>query len=411
MEEKSLYTLQESQTYHAVHASKDDKDAVKLIKARSDKKFDLILHRYNQLVRVTDDTPSFATIPYICEIVRANHAEALINGNFNFITVNSKGDYVLLRFNGWLITETKTLDFIYDISVSEWTFYPNDLSLLKIVSSSSSEVRDLSVYEQLLSIKMEHSEVDMREFYLSNIVVKILKKRQLIGGVAVIAAVLCVAGFAYKILTVPEDKVIKKTEYVTVDDYIDYKDYVSEYTQIQNVATPLAASWLFLKSLPEGWKFNFVKFDSASGKIQSEIRHIDGKISDLELLKRLNPNGQWMNIDGQKVTYAAPLGGAMIDDGKSIPSFSRVRTVLMDRAVAYGGQLKSNKIIEHKMFQTQLFNITFRRVNPSYLLIIEDVFKDLPLVIKSLEINNSELSVDTDISLVIEIFGETNERG
>lgn len=399
-----LWCVDTNQTYHGAATSPKNKVALRLIKERSDKKFDVFINSDNSIVRVTDDKDSFATVPYVCEIVRANHMDALPNGKFSFITKTTKNKYLLLKFHNWIMTECKDLDFSRDINVSDWVFYPSELQITDATKSNDENQLDIAQYK-LLPIEMTHAAVNPDDFRLSNIFKKVVKMRKFIIGVVCVVLVIAVSAGGYLLYKDVEEKIVEKTVHVYVDDYEEYKKYSSTVVSLRDVSEPITASWLFLKSLPTGWEFTQVMFTDVDNMIVSRVKHAGGLVREIEAVKKESTNGKWLTVEGQNVHFSAPVSSKTEGMQKVMPHLDDVRSMLIDRATQVGAEVKSNDPKNQSNYKTQSFNLTFSDVNPSLLMTISASLNDLPMKVKTLTVSNKNLGVQTDIAIVIEIWG------
>jgi hypothetical protein len=197
---------------------------------------------------------------------------------------------------------------------------------------------------------------------------------------------------------------VKRVEYVTIDDFEDYRKAVSHAYRLESLTEPLVATWLTLKRMPDGWTFDGVSFNQGYAS-STVFNKGTGSLVAMQQFIQSSHDASFLIMDGIQGEYGfsiPPAGKAWID--KSV-SFDDLQLQVLELFTQMGAKIKTNITSNRKGFKTQKIHIDISEMSIHMPLEISEYLKNKPVFVNELKLTSGTSESTVNMSAIIEIIG------
>ncbi|MGR5448583.1 hypothetical protein ACP3V3_02120 [Vibrio sp. PNB22_3_1] len=259
---------------------------------------------------------------------------------------------------------------------------------------------------------VDFSDIDVEAYMTSNWLVKLAEKKTHIAYSFVVFLLLMLIVYLFNFVNQPEEVVIQDPNYIVVDDYREYKEYMASKYTVLGVGDALLNVLYLHNSVPDGWEIG--EITTSSGSLKAQIAHRGGSVEAFDLWKLgLGDLGAWLSRDGQlafvdHVYATSPQGASWAGYGDGAPkiaSLDEARDSVLEVALALGGSVRSKVPVAGQVHSKQEVEVSFSEMGVITAVELLSHIEELPVLLNEVKIRLNGQGLDSQVVILLEVVG------
>jgi hypothetical protein len=395
------------------YAESEFKQTLGALRSALPSNYELLVTRASNIIRYSADNPFLAYQEKQFKYVESVKGEAVYGSRVLVLYADQNGDNYLTEYRQGVLRRDSLLSDELISYLHGASRQPAGQVYVFVERDIDSDLAD-----RLSAIGVSFDFIDYPKsagtedgFEVLDEPYRLIKKRSLLLGqakrlaIAMACAVLVLGGVVVQNHKDGQiTKTIKRVEYVTVDDFHEYRMAVAKAYPFEYLAEPLVAAWLTLKRMPDGWGFNGVSFKNGYAN-STVLNKGTGSLVAIEQFIKSSHDASFLRMDGIQGEYAFSLPSAGKTWSDKSVDFSVLQLQVLELFTQLGAKIKANATSSQNGFKTQKIHIDISDMSIHMPLEIKEYMKSKPVFVNELKLSSGSSESTVNMSAIIEIIG------